>query len=112
MALFLSNDGVQQPADIIIGYALLARFSPMQFDLIAKLISLGKPTVIVGLGDPSDMAFFPEVGTFVAANSPSPVSAEAAVQVLFGDAQAGGRLPMPIGNIYPIGYALQQNGKN
>jgi len=93
-------------ADIIIGYALLARFSPMQCDLISKLLALGKPTVIVGLGDPSDMAFFPEVGTFVAANSPSPVSAEAAVQVLFGDAKAGGRLPMPIGDLYPIGYAL------
>lgn len=93
-------------ADIIIGYALLARFSPMQCDLISKLLALGKPTVIVGLGDPSDMAFFPEVGTFVAANSPAPVSAEAAVQVLFGDAKPGGRLPMPIGNLYPIGYAL------
>ena len=101
-----------QHADIIIAYALLARFSPMQCDLISKLLSLGKPTVIVGLGDPSDMAFFPEVGTFVAANSPSPVSAEAAVQVLFGDAEPGGRLPMPIGALYPIGYALQQNHGN
>jgi len=101
-----------QDADIIIGYALLARFSPMQCDLISKLLSLGKPTVIVGLGDPSDMAFFPEVGTFVAANSPSPVSAEAAVQVLFGDAEAGGRLPMSIGALYPIGYASQRNDGN
>ena len=99
-------------ADIIIGYALLARFSPMQFDLIAKLLSLGKPTVIIGLGDPSDMAFFPEVNTFVAANGPSPVSMEAAVQVLFGDAKPGGRLPMPIGTLYPIGYAMQRNGVN
>jgi len=99
-----------QDADIIIGYALLARFSPMQCDLISKLFSFGKPTAIVGLGDPSDMAFFPEVGTFVAANGPSPVSAEAAVQVLFGDAEPGGRLPMPIGALYPIGYAPQQDG--
>ena len=93
-------------ADVIIGHALLARFSPMQFDLIAKLLSLGKPTVIVGLGDPSDMEFFPEVGAFVAANGPSPVSMEAAVQVLFGDAKPGGHLPMPIGALYPIGYAM------
>ena len=97
-------------ADIIIGYSLLSRFSPMQFDLIAKLLSLGKPTVIIGLGDPSDMAFFPEVSTFVAANGPSPVSMEAAVDVIFGDAQPGGRLPMPIGTLYPIGHALEWNG--
>jgi len=100
-----------EDADVIIGYALLARFSSMQFGLINKLLALGKPTVIVGLGDPSDMAFFPEVGTFVAANGPSPVSAEAAVQVIFGDAKPGGRLPMPIGALCPIGYALQQNGR-
>ena len=96
-------------ADIIIGYSLLARFSPMQSDLISKLLSLGKPTVIIGLGDPSDMAFFPEVGTFVTANSPSPISMEAAVQVIFGDAEPGGRLPMPIGTLYPIGYAMPGN---
>ena len=96
-----------QDADIIIGHALLARFSPMQSDLISKLLSFGKPTVIVGLGDPSDMEFFPEVGTFVAANSPAPVSVEAAVQVIFGDAEPGGSLPMPIGCLYPIGYAME-----
>ena len=84
----------------------------MQCDLINKLLALGKPTVIVGLGDPSDMAFFPEVGTFVAANSPSPVSMEAAVQIVFGDAKPGGRLPMPIGALYPIGHALKQNDGN
>ena len=94
-------------ADIIIGYSLLARFSSMQFELINKLLALGKPTIIIGLGDPSDMAFFPEVGTFLSANSPSPVSTQAAVQVLFGHAQPGGKLPMPIGGLYPIGYALR-----
>ena len=91
-------------ADIIIAYAMLARFSSMQFGLINKLLALGKPTVIIGIGDPSDMIFFPEVGTFVAANGPSPVSMEAAVQVVFGDAKPGGRLPMPIGALYPIGW--------
>jgi len=98
--------GAAGEADIIVGYSLLARFSPMQCDLISKLLSLGKPTVIVGLGDPSDMEFFPEVGTFVSANGPSPVSAEAAVRVIFGDAKPGGKLPMPIGALYPIGYAM------
>ena len=102
--------GAAKDADIIIGYSLLARFSPMQFDLISKLLSLGKPTVIIGLGDPSDMEFFSEVGTFVSANSPAPISMEAAVQVVFGDAEPGGKLPMPIGALYPIGYAMRRIG--
>jgi beta-N-acetylhexosaminidase len=94
-------------ADIIIGYALLARFASTQYGLINRLLALGKPTVIIGMGDPGDMEFFPEVRAFVAANSPAPICVEAAVNVIFGDVQPGGKLPMPIGNLYPIGYALE-----
>jgi beta-N-acetylhexosaminidase len=92
-------------SDVIIAYSFLARFSSMQFGLINRLLALGKPTVVVGLGDPSDMEFFPEVRTFVSANSPAPVSVEAAVKVIFGEAKPGGKLPVPIGNLYPVGYA-------
>lgn len=93
-------------SDVIIAYSFLARFSSMQFGLINRLLALGKPTVVVGLGDPSDMEFFPEVRTFVSANSPAPVSVEAAVKVIFGEAKPGGKLPVPIGNLYPVGHAL------
>ncbi len=93
-------------ANLIIGYSLLTLFSPPQADLINRLIKLDKPIVIVGLGDPSDMTTFPDVPTFVSANSPAPISMEAAVKVIFGDAKAGGTLPMPIGTTYPIGYAM------
>ena len=93
-------------ADLIINYSLLTLFSPSQADLINRLMELGKPTVIIGLGDPSDMVMFPGVATYVAANSPAPISMEAAVKVIFGEAKAGGTLPMPIGTLYPIGYAL------
>jgi len=95
-----------EAADIVIGYSLLARQSPKQVAFLKKLLGLGKPTVIVGLGDPSDMEFFTEMQTFVAANSPAPISMGAAVSVIFGDAKPGGRLPMLIGDLYPIGYAL------
>ncbi|MCP4641942.1 MAG: glycoside hydrolase family 3 protein [bacterium] len=93
-------------ADIVIGYALLAHQSPEQVTFIKKLIALGKPTVIVGMGMPTNLALFPECTTFLAANSPAPVSTEAAVQVLFGFREAGGTLPMAIGDLYPIGYAM------
>lgn len=55
---------------------------------------------------------FPGSGRVVAANDPLPVSMEAAVQVIFDDAQPGGRLPMPIGTFYLIGNALQWNGRH
>jgi len=91
-------------ADIIIGYCLLAQFSPTQVAFIKKILLLEKPTVILGLGTCSDLALFPEAKTFIAVNSPAPVSTEAAVKVLFGKAKPGGKLPMAINNLYPVGY--------
>ena len=93
-------------ADVILLGQLLAYQSPKQVEFIKEVLTLGKPTVIVGLGVPSDLALFPEAPVYVAANSPAPICVEAAVNVLFGEAQPGGKLPMPIGALYPIGHAV------
>lgn len=98
-------------ADILIVTSLLAMQSPKQVQFIKDLIALGKPTVVVGLGDPSDLTQFMEARTFVAANSPAPISLGAAAHVLFGKATAGGTLPMPIGDVYPIGHALARTSQ-
>jgi len=92
-------------ADLVIGHSLLASQSPKQVEFIRQLLALGKPTVILGLGAPTDMALFPEVGTFVAVNSPTPICMDAATAVLFGQAKPGGTLPMAIGDLYPVGFA-------
>lgn len=97
-----------QNADIIIAASLLAMQSSGQADFINSILALGKPTVVVGLGDPSDMSLFPEVTTFIAANSPVPICTEAAAKVLFGEAEPGGTLPMPIGDLYPINHSITQ----
>ncbi|HPO14624.1 MAG TPA: glycoside hydrolase family 3 protein [Candidatus Hydrogenedentes bacterium] len=94
-----------EQADIIVCASLLAMQSPEQVAFIKRVLALGKPTVVVGLGDPSDMSLFPEVKTFLAANSPASICLEAATNVLFGDAEPMGTLPMPIGDLYPVGYA-------
>lgn len=97
-----------EQADIIVCTSLLAMQSPDQAVFIKRILALGKPTVVVGLGDPSDMSLFPEVNTFLAANSPAPICLEAATNVLFGEAEPQGTLPMPIGDLYPVGYALKR----
>ena len=91
-------------ADLLIAYSLLAWQSPGQVTFIKELLALNKPTIIVGLGMPSDLALFPEAKTFIAANSPAPISCEAAVKVVFGEAKPGGTLPVPIGDLYPTGF--------
>ncbi len=95
-----------EPADILVVASLLAMQSPAQSRFINDILAMGKPTVIVGLGDPSDLTQFMDAKTFVAANSPVPISCEAAANVLFGKAKPGGTLPMPIAGVYPVGYAM------
>jgi beta-N-acetylhexosaminidase len=75
---------------------LLALQSPSQTDLVQQLLALNKPTVVLSLGTPAELALFPAASTALAVNSPAPVSAEAAVRVLFGEAEAGGSLPIPV----------------
>ncbi len=90
-------------ADLIITYLLLTEFSPKQRELNKKLLALNKPTIILGLGMPSDARFFPEASTIVFAHSPSTVSIEAGVNLILGKAIAGGSLPFPAGDEYPQG---------
>jgi len=91
-------------ADLILLGQLLAHQAREQVTFIRRVLELGKPVIIVGMGVPSDLALFPEAPAFVAANSPVPICLEAAVKVVFGEAAPGGTLPMPVGDLYPIGY--------
>jgi beta-N-acetylhexosaminidase len=85
-----------ETADVLVIATLLALQSPSQTDLVQQLLALNKPTVVLSLGTPAELALFPAASTALAVNSPAPVSAEAAVRVLFGEAEAGGSLPIPV----------------
>jgi beta-N-acetylhexosaminidase len=93
-------------ADLVILGQMLAHQSPEQVRFIRALLLGETPVIIVGMGDPSDLALFPAAPTYVAAHSPAPISLEAAVQVLFGEAEPGGTLPMPIAGLYPLGHRV------
>ncbi len=97
-----------QEAEIIVVGQLLAIQSPSQVDFLHQVLALDKPVIIINMGVASDIALFPEAKTVLAANSPAPISISAAVDVLFGEAQPGGKLPMSAGKNYPIGFESQQ----
>lgn len=93
-------------AKLIVAGVLFAEQSPKQQELIRAILKSDAPTILVGLGLPSDLALFPEAETFVAANGPTALNCEAAVGVMLGVAKAGGTLPVSIGNLYPAGHQL------
>ncbi|HVX22442.1 MAG TPA: glycoside hydrolase family 3 N-terminal domain-containing protein [Acidimicrobiales bacterium] len=85
----------------------------LQVTLVDALLATGTPVVVAALGTPYDIAYFPDAPTFVAAYDLQPVSADALVSVIFGDAPAVGRLPVTVTQpppstqvLYPYGYGL------
>ena len=84
-----------------------------QVRLVRELIETGTPVIVVALGTPYDIAYFPQVGAFIAAYDFQQVSVNAAVAALFGRIEPRGRLPVtvpkanhPARALYPFGSGL------
>ncbi|MVA75774.1 glycoside hydrolase family 3 protein [Auraticoccus sp. F435] len=102
-------------ADVVV--ATTFTFSTMpaqQRALLDALLATGKPVVVVSLGIPYDLAGAAEADAALAtyalnvnAVSSEPVL-EALADVLVGDAEPGGRLPVTVGELYPYGTGAGQ----
>jgi beta-N-acetylhexosaminidase len=66
-----------------------------QQSLVQQLVATGTPVVVAALGGPYDLAYFPDVPTYVAAYGYQPATLDALVADLFG-AKPKGHLPVTI----------------
>lgn len=64
----------------------------------------GARLIVVGLGNPYELARFPDVDTYLATYGPDPASLRAAARVLTGELTPAGRLPVTIPGLYPRGH--------
>jgi beta-N-acetylhexosaminidase len=93
---------------------MAAGFAPsaQQQALVAALVDSGTPVVVVAVRNPYDIASLTDVDTYVATYGFQPASLRGAVDMLFGDAQSAGRLPVTIPAadstdvLYPYGHGL------
>jgi beta-N-acetylhexosaminidase len=65
----------------------------------------GGKLVVVGAGNPYELARFPQVQAYLTAYGPDPASMRAAAKVLSGHLQPQGRLPVDIPPLYLRGHA-------
>jgi beta-N-acetylhexosaminidase len=70
------------------------------------LASAGKPMIVACFGNPYLAATFPESKTWLAAFSSSDVAQHAAGRALFGQIAIGGRIPVGIPGVVPLGAGL------
>ena len=66
-----------------------------QQDLVNALLGTGKPVIVVAVGGPYDIAYFPSAPTYLATYGYQPVSIAALVDTLLG-ANPTGRLPVTV----------------
>ncbi|HEX5672263.1 MAG TPA: glycoside hydrolase family 3 N-terminal domain-containing protein, partial [Acidimicrobiia bacterium] len=72
--------------------------------LMRQLIAFGPPVIGVSLRTPYDLAFFPELATYLSTYGIQAPSLAALADALFGMAPFPGRLPVAIPGMYPIGH--------
>jgi beta-N-acetylhexosaminidase len=100
--------------DLVVVTTMAAGFAPsaQQQALVAALVDSGTPVVVVAVRNPYDIASLTDVDTYVATYGFQPASLRGAVDVLFGDAQPAGKLPVTIPTadgtdvLYPYGHGL------
>jgi beta-N-acetylhexosaminidase len=75
---------------------------------VEELASSGADVVVVSHGSPYLLASFPSAPAYLLAWGREEVSQRAAVRALLGQAAIGGRLPVSLPPLYPIGAGLQR----
>ncbi|MGO8948147.1 MAG: beta-N-acetylhexosaminidase [Ktedonobacterales bacterium] len=86
-------------ADLVIVATINAHLDRRQAALMKYILQSGKPTIGLAIANPYDLSVFPRLGTYLATYEYTMPALAAAVEVLFGKAEAGGRLPVTIPGI-------------
>jgi beta-N-acetylhexosaminidase len=101
-------------ADLVVVVTSSVRLSAQQRKLVAELRAAGKPVIAVAVNEPYDIAYYPEVETYLATYSSRAVSLRALAKVLFGEVRPRGLLPVDIPAVgdpstilYPFGHGLE-----
>ncbi len=94
-------------ADVVIISTYEAQNYSGQRTLLSQLIDTGKPIICVGQGKPYELANFTTVPAYLCAYSYRSCSFAAAADVIFGDYNPSGLLPVSIpGTSYAFGWGL------
>jgi beta-N-acetylhexosaminidase len=89
-----------QPYDLVIVTTVNAFAQTGQAALVNALLERTIPTIVLALRMPYDLMLFPTAPTYLCTYSALEPSIQAAAAVLFGQAEATGRLPVSIPGMY------------
>jgi beta-N-acetylhexosaminidase len=82
-----------------------ATFAAGQIELVKRLLACdGVKVTVAALRNPYDWLAFPDVHAYVACYENTPCMMEALAEVLVGETEARGRLPVTLSERYPFGH--------
>jgi beta-N-acetylhexosaminidase len=79
---------------------------PVGKRLSDELVKRKLPLIVISFGNPFLLAAMPNAPSYLIAYSPFAVSQRAAAKAIFGEIEAGGKLPAAIPGLYPRGHGL------
>ncbi len=83
-----------------------SEISRSQTDLLRRLHGSGRPMVLISFGSPYLLMRVFQIPAYICAYGAAEVSQRAAVRVLFGETDAGGRLPVALPGLYDVGHGI------
>lgn len=91
-------------ASVAVVGSVSASMEPSQAELVRAVLDTGTPAITVALRTPYDLTAYPESGTHLCTYSIKAPALAALAAVFFGEADAPGRLPVRLGDLYPRGH--------
>lgn len=95
-----------QEAEQVIVTTYTANTNEAQEELVHELEATGKPVTVAAIRNPYDLMVFPEVDAYLATYGFQDVSVEALSNVIVGDVNPSGKLPVTIPELYDYGHGL------
>lgn len=96
-------------ADALVIGTRSATLHPAQVEAVQRLLAVGKPTTIIGLRTPYDLAAFPEAPTYLATYGDAAPSLAAVAAALVSPEPPLGALPVTIPGLYRRGYSINHH---
>jgi beta-N-acetylhexosaminidase len=93
-------------AAVVVVGTIAAEPGSAQALLVDALLSTGRPVVTAALRTPWDLLAYPASRTHLCTYSVLPDPLEALGAALVGRLEPSGRLPVPIGDLHPVGHGL------
>ncbi len=80
---------------------------PKHVAAIKKFAAAGPPVVVVSFGSPYFLRHFPSVDAYLCLYRNTPETQPIAARALCGELDVGGKLPVSLAGLYPVGHGLR-----